>query len=137
MRALALGVCLSAALLVAATDARRTMNQGRALFTGARPLVGRIRGQEADLPARVIVCAHCHAQAAPDASAPAAPALDRANLTRPRERRGGPPSAYDQGSFCRLLRTGVDPVYVLIDRIMPVYELSDAACAALWQYLTP
>ena len=42
----------------------------------------------------------------------------------------------DLTSFCRLLRTGVDPAYVIIDRVMPTYDVSDAACASLWQYLT-
>lgn len=66
----------------------------------------------------------------------AAPALDRALLVEARVRRGGPPAAYDLEAFCKVLRTGVDPVHVLIAREMPVYQLDDGACSALWRFLT-
>ena len=35
-----------------------------------------------------------------------------------------------------MLRTGVDPAYVLITRQMPRYTLSDDQCLGLWRYLT-
>jgi len=34
-----------------------------------------------------------------------------------------------------MLRTGVDPVYVVISRQMPRYTLSDDQCLDLWRYL--
>jgi hypothetical protein len=39
-------------------------------------------------------------------------------------------------SFCKLLRTGVDPVSVLVAREMPIYDLDDAQCTSIWNYLT-
>ncbi len=50
-------------------------------------------------------------------------------------RRGGPPSLFSQASFCRMLRTGVDPAYIVITRRMPRYTLSDEQCLGLWHYL--
>jgi hypothetical protein len=39
-------------------------------------------------------------------------------------------------SFCRLLRTGVDPVLIVVSRQMPRYELDESQCGNLWHYLT-
>lgn len=138
MKFLAVAVCLLAVVLPSSGQSRDSSvrKQGESLFTGRRPLVGKIRGHQAPLPPEVVVCAHCHVQTVPDAGAAVAPIIDRALLLEQRSRRGGPPSAYDVSSFCRMVRTGVDPAHVIINRVMPVYELSDAACASLWEYLT-
>jgi hypothetical protein len=61
--------------------------------------------------------------------------LTRAGLLQGAARRGGPPSRYGADSFCRLLRTGIDPAHVLIVRAMPRYEIDDAQCLAIWNYL--
>ena len=50
--------------------------------------------------------------------------------------RGGPPSGYDRGTLCRLLREGIDPAHVMVTRTMPRFDLDDAACAALWTHLS-
>jgi hypothetical protein len=110
--------------------------RGEAIFSGRRPVSGRIRGHESDLPPEVVACRQCHLPATADGGVAAAPVLDRKLLLQPVQRRGGPPSVYDLQSFCKLLRTGIDPAYVLIDRIMPAYAMSDTDCAALWQVLT-
>lgn len=138
MRFLAAAVCLLSVALPSAGQGRDSSlrKQGESLFTGRRPLQGKLRGHQTRLPPEVVVCAHCHVQTVPDAGAAAAPLIDRALLLEQRQRRGGPPSAYDVSSFCKMLRSGVDPAYVLVNRVMPVYELSDAACASLWDYLT-
>jgi hypothetical protein len=34
-----------------------------------------------------------------------------------------------------LLRTGVDPAYIVISRKMPRYVLDDEQCLDLWHYL--
>jgi hypothetical protein len=57
-------------------------------------------------------------------------------LLSPQRRRGGPASRYDRDAFCRLLRKGIDPAYVMINEEMPRYTLDDADCAALWRFLT-
>jgi hypothetical protein len=38
-------------------------------------------------------------------------------------------------SFCKLLRTGVDPASIVIAREMPVYTLNEAQCGSLWTFL--
>ena len=50
-------------------------------------------------------------------------------------RRGGPPSRYDPASFCQLLRTGIDPASVMVDKAMPRYTLTDQQCALLWKHV--
>jgi len=132
-----------AAVVWAGTAAARTpvsAARGRALFTGREPLAGRVRDHRSDLPAAVVVCRGCHgasvvAPGAAQALAPA-PAIDRALLLEARSRRGGPPSSYDLPAFCRLLRTGADPAYVLVAREMPVFDVDDARCESLWRFVT-
>jgi hypothetical protein len=34
-----------------------------------------------------------------------------------------------------LLRTGIDPAYVLVAREMPVFDVDDAQCEGLWRFL--
>src|SRR5204863_2269697 len=110
----------------------------------------RLSGHEIGLPTVATRCINCHAASgtaaggsAPDgpargglaAARPYASPLSAEWLTLPRSRRGGPPSDYDLGRLCRLLRTGVDPAQVVISTVMPRYDATDAQCAALWQYL--
>jgi hypothetical protein len=122
----------------------RPAADGAALFDGRRPLVARIQGHEDRLPPAAARCANCHApsairQAAAGAGVATAnfgPVLDRATLTQPLPRRGGPPSRYDAAALCRVLRTGADPALVTLPRTMPRYELADADCTALWAYLS-
>ena len=110
--------------------------RGEDLYNGKEPLVGRIRGHDDNLPSTVITCANCHsARNATRLSAQPAPEIDHALLSEYRQRHGGPPSRYDLPSFCRVLRTGSDPVYVLIPREMPTYDLTDEQCTSLWNFL--
>jgi hypothetical protein len=110
--------------------------RGDALYSGKEPLSGRIRGHDDILPPETIVCANCHSAGNTSRlSARPAPHIDADLLLQTRQRHGGPPSRYDQQSFCRLLRTGSDPAYVLIAREMPVYDVGDEQCASLWTFL--
>lgn len=104
---------------------------GGQLFDGRRPLVARIAGHELALPAQAWRCANCHAGAQAIGGT-----LDRARLVAAQARRGGPSSRYDLPAFCRLLRTGVDPAWILIDRTMPRFEIDDLQCKQLWTHLT-
>jgi len=118
--------------------------RGRRLFDGELPMTARIAGNASPLPAHAARCVNCHAAGRQAAKAPSGsassvsfgPRLDAAMLTRNLPRRGGPPSRYDEASFCRLLADGTDPAYVLIPRSMPRYDLSAADCRALWTHLT-
>lgn len=106
--------------------------RGQRIFRGDEPLTARIAGQDFALPASASRCINCHGGTA---ARRIAPLLTAASLTDATSRRGGPPSRYEPGSFCRLLRSGVDPAYVIVPRAMPRYELSDADCADLWSFL--
>ena len=115
------------------------MALGRALFIGRQPLTGRIREHQSALPPQVVKCDNCHGEqnrGAATAIKTLAPRLDAALLLRTYSRRGGPPSVYDVNAFCKLLRTGADPAFVLVAREMPTYDIADGECAALWQFLT-
>jgi hypothetical protein len=109
---------------------------GRRMFFGETPLLGTIVGHQRPLPPEMVGCANCHSEGSGSISTRSfAPRLDRAGMIAPRGRRGGPPSRFSAVSFCRLLRTGVDPAYIVINRQMPRYMLDDGQCLDLWQYL--
>jgi len=135
-------ILLASSLILAAAAATATAAHptsaasGEALYRGKTPLQGKIRGHDDPLPSEAIVCANCHSAKA-DTRLPGTPApeLNRDLLLNAHQRRGGPPSTYNQASFCRLLRTGADPGYILIAREMPIYEITDDQCASLWTYL--
>jgi hypothetical protein len=126
---------LVAAASATAADAAR----GQALFDGRTALSARVHGQDFALPSQANRCVNCHVakSATPAASAVTvgAPPLTAATLATPIRRRGGPPSRYDATSLCTLLRSGVDPAHVMIQRTMPRYEISDADCQSLWLHL--
>jgi hypothetical protein len=110
--------------------------RGGALYRGKEPLSGKVRGHDESLPAEAVRCGNCHdaAEGARLSRVPA-PHLDRSLLLEPRQRRGGPPSRYDQAAFCKLLRSGVDPASIVVAREMPIYELDQNQCIALWSFL--
>jgi len=107
---------------------------GAALFHGHPSLTARLRHQDMHLPPVASRCSNCHASTA-DANA-LAPTLDADGLLTARPRHGGPPSRYERDSFCRLLRTGIAPAEVIVGQAMPIFELTDAQCDALWRHLT-
>ena len=106
------------------------------MFFGETPLLGTLVGHQRPLPPEMVGCANCHSEGSGSISTRSfAPRLNRAGMIAPRGRRGGPPSRFSAVSFCRLLRTGVDPAYIVINRQMPRYMLDDGQCLDLWQYL--
>ena len=117
--------------------------QGRQLFHGEASTLGampgRLAGHGDDLPALATRCSNCHTSGAgadtPSKTLEFAPRLNRQGLTQPLSRRGGPPSAYDAVSLCKLLREGIDPAWVMVRQEMPRYAATDAQCLALWTFL--
>lgn len=109
--------------------------RGYAIYRGHLGVTGRIAGQSFDLPREALRCAGCHESAAPELAGAGALSLDLRMLGAPRSRRGGPPTAYTLESFCLTLRNGIDPAAVILSRIMPRFDVSDAECRALWTYL--
>jgi hypothetical protein len=127
----------SLALVLFAGVAAVSVPRGAALYHGKEPLQGRIRGHDDVLPPETVVCANCHsAKSTSRLSGSPAPQINSSLLLEMRQRHGGPPSRYNQAAFCRLMRTGSDPAYVLIAREMPAYDLSNDQCASLWLYLS-
>jgi hypothetical protein len=118
---------------VAAPDAA---GRGARLFNGGEAMAARLAGHSATLPAALGACMNCHGvREGSPLEARAAPVLNCATLRVPRPRRGGPLVAYDLDRFCRTLRTGIDPNYIVLSRTMPIFEPDRAQCAALWAYL--
>jgi len=141
LAALVAAALATAALATAARADEPTapaeFQKGRALFTGGVELQGRLYSHLADMPPATVRCANCHALAdGPAVPRSLAPRLGHDLLLRPQPRRGGPTSVYDRAGFCQLLRKGLDPALVLISVEMPRYDINDAACRALWRYLT-
>jgi hypothetical protein len=110
--------------------------RGDMLFHGREALSGRIRGHDDDLPSEALRCSNCHEAKSGKSAGVIAPHIDRALLLESRQRRRGPPSHYDAASFCKMLRTGVDPVFVVVAREMPVFNLDEGQCNSLWMFLT-
>lgn len=106
---------------------------GCAIFAGEREVHAHLRGDSAPLPSATTRCVNCHAQSDPKGAF--APPLTAAYLLDAQSRRGGPPSRYDPSTFCRAVRTGIDPAYVLLRKSMPDFQISDAECNALWRYV--
>lgn len=137
---LAVPLCLLLVLMCAVTARAlaedTAMLKGEQLFTGQIELKGRLRGQPTTLPAKVVACQNCHAlqgdtQRSTDQLGPA---LGQA-LTTERARHGGPAFAFGYSSFCTLLREGKTPTGILIAYAMPVFEMDNDSCYALWRYL--
>lgn len=116
---------------------------GARLYLGQQMLAGYIVGHETPLPTTASRCINCHELAtapAPSAgsqkTAAFGPRLSPEGLKGLAARRGGPPTRYDVNAFCELLRTGVDPAKVIIQRAMPRYRIDGPQCEALWIYVT-
>jgi hypothetical protein len=114
----------------------KAVRRGAALFRGKERLHAKIRGHDDFLPPEAVRCLNCHrTNDGPRLSRVAAPHLDRSFLTSALPRRSGPPSRYDEPSFCKLLRTGVDPAFILVAREMPAFVVTDEQCSSLWVFL--
>lgn len=136
MGVLALSCLLRTEAARASALADASATTGRRMFLGDASLQGAIVGHPEALPPRLVACANCHGGGTGIGAASFGPRLEGARLTEMRGRRGGPPSSFSPASFCRMLRTGVDPASILITRQMPRYTLDDNQCLGLWHYLT-
>nr|WP_315597733.1 hypothetical protein [uncultured Cupriavidus sp.] len=139
MRAPIVLAALPAASLAAPAQAQATTQdvvaRGRALFLGQATTEApvHLRGETRALPASAVRCINCHV--APKGAEPLGPRLTADTLLTMASRRGGPASAYDRDSFCRVLGNSVDNTGVVLAKAMPQYQLSDPECTALWSYL--
>lgn len=133
---LLLGCFLQTAAAGTSANPDSSAATGRRMFFGEDTLQAAIAGHAESLPPRMVSCSNCHlGEAGLGAGRSFAPLLDRQGMTELVARRGGPPSAFSLASFCRTLRTGVDPAYILITRRMPRYAISDDQCLDLWHYV--
>lgn len=116
--------------------------RGRGLFHGELPLSAHVQASLEPLPPLAARCANCHSgpsfaqQASVSGRESFGPELSARTLKAAIARRGGPASRYDEASFCKALKDGVDPAYVTLPRAMPRYTLPESDCLALWGYLT-
>jgi len=121
------------------TSATEQRSRGKELFWDGSNQFGtmnaRLAHQPDLLPVLAIKCANCHTQVG-TGELNQSRTLSKERLLSHIPRRGAPASRFDQTTFCKLLGTGIDPAWVIIDQAMPRYELSDAQCADLWLYLT-
>jgi hypothetical protein len=125
---LTLTLCASA--LAFAFNAQDT-TLGRAYYDGQSELMAQVLGHDEPLPPAAARCINCH-----EGSNAPGPELDARLLLQPTARRGGPPSRYDEASFCRAVSEGVDAAWVQLPREMPRYALGATECRALWAYLS-
>ncbi len=131
-----------------AAAAPADVDRGAALFAGREQLAPAPDSIGARLPPARSACIACHTAppvqargpgaraAARAAEAKQAPLLTAQWLLQPRARRGGPPSRFDQTTFCRAVASGIDPQFIVMRTSMPRYLLTQAQCTALWTYLT-
>jgi hypothetical protein len=110
--------------------------RGQRLFSGVEAVTGTISGHKAAMPAEAVTCRNCHQAGDSPARQSFGPRLNRDTLLELHKRRGAPPSTYDEQTFCRILRTGVDPAYIVISPEMPRYQIDEQQCRSLWLYLT-
>jgi hypothetical protein len=135
---------LALTLARASGSANNGLVSGERIFKGDAPVVAHVSGYGKPLTTEASRCANCHEighkggrpGAESSATEPIGPALSADALTREVARRGGPPSRFDEASFCRLLTSGVDPAHIVVPRTMPRYDISGSQCQDLWQYLT-
>jgi cytochrome oxidase Cu insertion factor (SCO1/SenC/PrrC family) len=109
---------------------------GRDIFDGRGSVIGVIGADR--LESHASRCAGCHGASGKGGGEgrTLVPALTKDSLTAMRARRGGPPSAYNEQSFCEGLRTGVDPAGVQYASLMPRYRIDGRSCRQLWSFLT-
>lgn len=124
--------------------------RGSALYHGDAPLAGKLAGNATALPLSATRCINCHEktttppagsefqidQGSSSGKGTYAPVLNRTWLLTPRSRHGGPASAYDAPSLCKLLQTGIDPVDVVVPPAMPRYDASQQQCSDLFAYFS-
>lgn len=118
----------------------RFVNRTTAMPSAAEVLrmTGLARTGNEPVDASYTRCANCHGadfRGGREGSS-VAPPINRRALLSTLPRRGGPPSAYTEESFCNAVRTGVDPAGVVFSNLMPRFDLDPAACSALWQRAT-
>lgn len=109
---------------------------GQRLYSGQLPLTAHIAGHSQPIAPALARCAGCHNARTSALEQDRAPRLTPAHLMSALSRRGGPHSAYDRASFCAVLRTGVDPAFVVVRKAMPRFTVTDVECEALWRYIT-
>jgi hypothetical protein len=115
----------------------KQQQRGEAIFRGETSVAGRLIGHDLALPTLATRCVNCHeAPSTPQGKVPFALPLTSQRLQTAQSRRGGPPSTFDAGRLCTLLRSGTDPAQVIISTTMPRYDITDAQCDDLWVFLT-
>ena len=143
LAAVVLVLCLGPLHGAAALDAAQT--RGKQIYLqGTSPGAGAIHAvvgdEEVTLPASAAPCASCHG---PDGlgreeGGLLPPDIRWSQLTKTYghvHQNGRRHQAFDEASFARLLRAGLDPADNRLDRAMPLYQMSEEDMADLVAYL--
>ena len=127
-----MGYALVVAFVLVSSDAQAGGTQvqrqdnilGKQLFEGLVMVPAKMSGHSVALPAEASRCSNCHANASAMRSTDVALGQTRAFATPLNQttlntvfaRRGGPASRYDSLSFCKVVREGIDPRQVVINK---------------------
>lgn len=139
MEKIAFYILIGLAVFVSmAASSSESQQLGQQIFAGEVPVKARLRYSTFDLPVSASKCSNCHSVGSnilvDELGSP--PELGRARLLTPLKRVSGPPVAYDEESFCIVVTKGRTPSHVLLSQLMPLYELDEQSCKALWEYLS-
>ena len=132
-----LGLLLGDVLLTGA-PALAEESRGKALFHGEIELDAKLAYTQMPLATPASRCVNCHTVGCGTTQAElgSPPELGSARLLQKMVRITGPAVDYDLPSFCKVLREGLNPAYVSLAANMPIFDVGDADCQALWRYLT-
>lgn len=115
-----------------------TEQLGKKIFEGEVPVKAKLRHSSFELPSIASKCSNCHSVGPnteiEEIASP--PELGRNRLLTPLKRGSGPPVAYNEESFCIAITKGRTPAHTLLSREMPIFEIDEQTCKALWNYLT-
>lgn len=111
---------------------------GQQIFEGEVPVKAKMRHSSFELPSIASKCSNCHSvgpnTVIEEIASP--PELGRNRLLTPLKRGSGPPVAYDEESFCVVITKGRTPAHTLLSQTMPLFEMDERSCKALWDYLS-
>lgn len=118
------------------SPAENPPHPGARIYRDKHNFVATIDGEP--LAPRAARCANCHGlhRAGGSEGEVLAPSLLPSQLLTSRPRRGGPPSAYTEATFCQSLQSGRDPAGVQFSSVMPRYQIESRTCRTLWNFLT-
>ena len=132
----------NSSVCVAAEGSETSVQRGADLFYGRTEVNGKLYLHNRTLGSPYVRCVNCHQLEDQPKSLKVnandnsfGPLLGAHFIQTPNNARGGPVRSYEPASFCKMLRSGMDPSQIMIRTDMPRYILTDDDCNALWSFL--